>query len=82
MLDLDPRDYDSRDEERHTNTPSRGGRGSCGLHDRDHDWRTPSSTGSSGVATSMRFGVCTPARGSITSITGRCISSSGKRRAA
>jgi hypothetical protein len=41
MLDLDPRDYDSRDEERHTNTPSRGGRGSSGDHDRDHDWRLP-----------------------------------------
>jgi hypothetical protein len=40
MLDLDPRDYDSRDEERHANAPSRG-RGSSGLHDRDHDWRQP-----------------------------------------
>jgi hypothetical protein len=39
MLDLDPRDFDSRDEERHANTPSRGGRGSSGDHDRDHDWR-------------------------------------------
>ena len=39
MLDLDRRDYDSRDEERHANTPSRGGRGSSGNHDRDHDWR-------------------------------------------
>jgi hypothetical protein len=41
MLDLDPRDYDSRDEERQANTPSRGGRGSSGDHDRDHDWRQP-----------------------------------------
>jgi hypothetical protein len=41
MLDLDPRDYDSRDEERHANTPSRGGRGSSGDHDRDHDWSQP-----------------------------------------
>jgi hypothetical protein len=41
MLDLDPHDYDSRDEERHANTPSRGGRGSSGNHDRDHDWRQP-----------------------------------------
>ena len=41
MLNLDPRDYDSRDEERHANTPSRGGRGSSGDHDRDHDWRQP-----------------------------------------
>jgi DNA-binding PadR family transcriptional regulator len=41
MLDLDPRDYDSRDEERHANTPSRGGRGGSGDNDRDHDWRQP-----------------------------------------
>ena len=41
MLDLDPRDYDSRDEERHANTPSRRGRGTSGDHDRDHDWRQP-----------------------------------------
>ena len=41
MLDFDPRDYDSRDEERHANTPSRGSRGSSGDHDRDHDWRQP-----------------------------------------
>jgi integrase-like protein len=41
MLDLDPRDYDSRDEERHAKTPSRQGRGSSGDHDRDHDWRHP-----------------------------------------
>jgi hypothetical protein len=41
MLDLDPRDYDSRDEKRHANTPSRGARGSSGDHDRDHDWRQP-----------------------------------------
>jgi hypothetical protein len=39
MLDLDPRDYDSRDEERHANTPSRRARGSSGDHDRDHDCR-------------------------------------------
>jgi hypothetical protein len=41
MLDLDPRDYDSRDEERHANTPRRGGRGGSGDNDRDHDWRQP-----------------------------------------
>jgi DNA-binding MarR family transcriptional regulator len=36
-MDFDPRDYDSRDDERHSQTPTRGGRGS-GDHDRDHDW--------------------------------------------
>jgi hypothetical protein len=41
MIDLDPRDYDSRDEERHANTPNRGGRGGSGNHDRDHDWSQP-----------------------------------------
>jgi hypothetical protein len=41
---------------------------------------TPSSIGSSGVATSMRSGVCTTARGSIMSITSRCISSRRRRR--
>jgi hypothetical protein len=39
-MDFDPRDYDSRDEERHSDTPSRGGRDS-GDHDGDHDWRQP-----------------------------------------
>lgn len=41
MLDFDPRDYDSRDEERHANTPNSGGRGGSGNHDRDHDWSQP-----------------------------------------
>ena len=41
MLDFDPRDYDSRDDERHSHTPSRGGRGSSGDNERDHDWRQP-----------------------------------------
>jgi hypothetical protein len=34
MLDPDPRDYDSRDDERHANTPTHGSRGSG---DRDGD---------------------------------------------
>lgn len=41
MLDLDPRDHDSRDDGRPSHTPSRGGRGSSGEHDRDHDWKQP-----------------------------------------
>lgn len=41
MLDLDPRDYDSRDEERHSHTPSRGGRSTGVDDDRDHDLRQP-----------------------------------------
>jgi hypothetical protein len=39
MLDLDPRDYDSRDDKQHSERPSRDGRDSSGDHDRDHDWR-------------------------------------------
>ena len=39
MLDLDPREFDSRDDERHSQTPS--GRGSSVDHDRDHDWSQP-----------------------------------------
>lgn len=41
MLDFDPRDYDSRDDERHSHMPSRGGRCSSGDHERAHDWRQP-----------------------------------------
>jgi hypothetical protein len=41
MLDRDPRDFDSRDDERHSQTPRRGGRGSSGDHERDHDARQP-----------------------------------------
>jgi hypothetical protein len=41
MFDLDPRDIDSRDEERHDNTPSRGSRRGSGDGDRDDDWRQP-----------------------------------------
>jgi DNA-binding MarR family transcriptional regulator len=40
-MDFDPRDFDSRDDERHSHEPSRGSRGSSGDHDRDHDWRQP-----------------------------------------
>jgi hypothetical protein len=40
-MDFDPRDYDSRDDERHSHTPSRGGRCTSGDHERDHDWRQP-----------------------------------------
>jgi hypothetical protein len=36
MLDFDARDYESRDDERHSRTPSRGGRDSSGDHERDH----------------------------------------------
>jgi hypothetical protein len=41
MFDLDPRDIDSRAEERHDNNPSRGSRGGSGDGDRDDDWRHP-----------------------------------------
>jgi len=40
-MDFDPRDCDSGDDERHTRTPSRGGRSGSGGQDRDHDWRQP-----------------------------------------
>jgi hypothetical protein len=40
-MDFDPRDYDSRDNERHGNTPSRGGRGGSDDRDHDHDWSQP-----------------------------------------
>jgi hypothetical protein len=38
-MDFDPRDFDSRDDERHSHTPSRGDRNSS--VDRDDDWRQP-----------------------------------------
>ncbi|MPY88900.1 MAG: hypothetical protein GEU99_13350 [Luteitalea sp.] len=41
MFDLDPRDYDSRDDERRANTPHRGSRCGSGDRDRDDDWRQP-----------------------------------------
>lgn len=41
MLDFDPRDYDSRDGERHSNTQPRGGRGGSGDRDRGDDWSQP-----------------------------------------
>ena len=41
MFDLDPRDYDSRDDERHGNTPNRGNGDASDDRDRDDDWRQP-----------------------------------------
>jgi len=41
MFDFDPRDYDSRDDERHGSTPNRGNRGASDDRDRDDDWRQP-----------------------------------------
>ena len=41
MFDSDPRDYDSRDDERHGNTANRGNRGASDDRDRDDDWRQP-----------------------------------------
>jgi len=38
MFDFDPRDYDSRDDERHGNNASRTSRGGSGDRDRDDDW--------------------------------------------
>ena len=38
MFDLGPRDYDSRDDERHPDASSRGSRGGSGDRDRDDDW--------------------------------------------
>lgn len=40
-MDFGPRDFDSRDDERHSNTPSRGGRSSPSGRDRDDDWSQP-----------------------------------------
>ena len=39
MFDLDPRDFDSRDDGRHESTPNRGNRGASDDRDRDDDWR-------------------------------------------
>ena len=41
MLDFDPRDCDSRDDERHRSTPNRGNRAASDDRDRDDDWRQP-----------------------------------------
>jgi hypothetical protein len=41
MFDFDPRDYDSRDDERHGSTPNRGNRGASDDRDRDDDWGQP-----------------------------------------
>ncbi len=42
-MDFDPRDYDSRDDERHSQTPSRGGRSGSGDRHRDDDWSQPTT---------------------------------------
>jgi DNA-binding MarR family transcriptional regulator len=42
-MDFDPRDYDSRDDERHSQTPSRGGRTGSSDRDRDDDWSQPAA---------------------------------------
>jgi hypothetical protein len=39
VFDLDPRDFDSRDDGRHESTPNRGNRGASDDRDRDDDWR-------------------------------------------
>jgi hypothetical protein len=40
-MDFDPRDYDSRDDEQYSKTPSRGGRSGSSDRDRDNDWSQP-----------------------------------------
>ncbi len=40
-MDFDPRDFDTRDDERHLNTPGRAGRGGTSDRDRDDDWGQP-----------------------------------------
>jgi hypothetical protein len=42
-MDFDPRDYDSRDDERHSQAPSRGGRSGSSDRDRDDDWSQPAT---------------------------------------
>ena len=42
-MDFDPRDYDSRDDERHSPAPSRGGRSGPSDRDRDNDWSQPAT---------------------------------------
>ena len=41
MFDFDPRDYDSRDDERHRQRRVAGSRGGSDDRDRDDDWRQP-----------------------------------------
>ena len=41
MFDLDPRDYDSRDDERQPNGPSPESRSSSDDRDRQDDWSQP-----------------------------------------
>jgi DNA-binding PadR family transcriptional regulator len=40
-MDFDPRDYDTRDDERGVNTPSQGARGASDDRDREDHWRQP-----------------------------------------
>src|SRR5438105_3389669 len=40
-MDFDPRDYDSRDDERHVNSSRGGSGGSTDDRDSDDDWRQP-----------------------------------------
>jgi hypothetical protein len=40
-MDFDPRDFDSREDERHSRAPSRGGQRGPSDHDRDGNWRQP-----------------------------------------
>ena len=40
-MDFDPRDFDSRDDERHSDAWSRGGRSGSSDRDRDDDWSQP-----------------------------------------
>lgn len=41
MFDFDPRDSDSRDDERYGSNQSRGNRGTSDDRDRDDDWSRP-----------------------------------------
>ena len=40
-MDFDPRDFDPREDERHSHTPSRGGQRGPSDHDRDDNWSQP-----------------------------------------
>src|SRR5687767_11972412 len=40
-MDFDPRDFDSREDERHSQTSSRGGQRGSSDHDRDDNWSQP-----------------------------------------
>lgn len=40
-MDFDPRDFDPREDERHSHAPSRGGQRGPSDHDRDDNWKQP-----------------------------------------